>query len=74
MIGNTLRQVLMVAVGVAVFTCIYQYYIIPSLHLQLNPERAKGFQHYFMMGLNSLPGVRIVLLRITAVGKMARGE
>ena len=41
------------AAGILIFLCFYQGLIIPSLHLQRNHETTIGWQHYFMMGLNS---------------------
>ena len=39
--------------GILVFTGIYNWLIIPSLHLQIDPEMAFGWQHYVKMGLNT---------------------
>ena len=39
-------------IGIALFSLVYNIYIVPSLHLQLNVESKIGWQHFVMMGLN----------------------
>lgn len=51
-VKRTIVKVSSVFVGIILFCCLYSNCIIPSLHMQIDPEQATGYQHYLMMGLN----------------------
>jgi len=40
-------------IGVLIFFVFYHKVVIPTLHLETNPNTTTGWQHYLMMGLNT---------------------
>ncbi len=41
------------AAGIIIFFVSYNYMILPALHFQRDADKAFGWQHYLMMGLNN---------------------
>ena len=41
-----------VLAGIALFLAIYNYLIVPSIPIKIDPEMRAGVNHYIMMGLN----------------------
>lgn len=50
---RALPSVVACAAGMAIAFTVNQVYIVPSLHMDLNPESTVSWPHFIMMGLNN---------------------
>lgn len=49
----TTARMALISVGAVSVIVFYNLIIIPGVHIQVNPDTTKGWQHYFFMGLNA---------------------
>ena len=52
LLPDYLKRIACYVIGHICFVLVFNMFIFPSLHIQINPDKTMGWQHYLMMGLN----------------------